>query len=667
MSGIGALALVLAGCAAASVAESDPPALIPAPREVTWLNAGFALDRAVRIALPADADAAIVEVSRQLAGALRELGARAVETSTGGQLRSGPAEIRLAYRDIPEAGDNEESYALGVGAELIELTAPSATGLFRGVQTIRQLAVRSSVRACKIVDWPAFAMRGVMFDVGRNFISLPLIKQYIDVMALYKMNVFHFHLTEHIGWRLEIRSHPELTAPQHQMRRKGSFYTQEQVKELLEYCRKRHVTVIPEIDMPGHSEAFVRATGHRMETPEGMAILADVLREVCDLFDSPYIHLGSDEVRIRNPEFIPTMARLVRERGREVILWRPGGPLDDQTVYQMWHNGKHEPGERVLDSRDIYVNHLDCFAGILRVFHKKICDVDSGSGDKLGAILCHWPDRNVASERSIFAMSPVAPAMLALAERAWRGGGFSDLNQMMAAPGSPAFREFVEFESRMLTHRDRFFADKPFTYVKQTNIVWNAFGPFPNDGDLAKAFPPEIESKSKYEYDGETYDAIEVRGASPVFGGWYDHGLFPGKKNQTAYVVTYAHVDRAMDAHMWIGFRSWSRSHRDATPKSGEWDHRMGRIWLNGEPIAPPNWAKPGRKGSAEDPLIDELYAVRDPTPVRLNAGWNKILIKAPVGGNATKWMCTAVLVSWDGDKVRALAGVKYATQPQSE
>ncbi len=110
-----------------------------------------------------------------------------------------------------------------------------------------------------------------------------------------------------------------------------------------------------------------------------------------------------------------------------------------------------------------------------------------------------------------------------------------------------------------------------------------------------------------------------------------------------------------------------SRSHRDATPKNGEWDHRKGRIWLNGQLIAPPQWAEPGRKGSAEDPLIDELYAVRDPTPVRLNAGWNKILIKAPVGGNATKWMCTAVLVSWDGDKVRALDGVKYATQPQSE
>lgn len=650
-----------------AAAADAPAALIPAPRQVSWKSGEFALDRPLVIVLPPDADDAFEDVGRQLATVLIDLGSGAVTTSLAAPQASRPAELRLAYRDVPISRNDPEAYTLAVSADVVELSAPDAVGLFRGVQTLRQLASRSAIRACEIVDWPAFSMRGVMFDVGRNFISLPLLEKYIDVMALYKMNVFHFHLTEHIGWRLEIKSHPELTAPEHQIRRKGRFYTHSEIKALLEYCRKRHITVIPEIDMPGHSEAFVRATGHRMESAEGMAILADVLREVCDLFDAPYIHLGSDEVRIRNLEFIPTMAAIVRARGREVILWRPGGPYDKQTIYQMWHNGQHEPGDRVLDSRDIYVNHLDCFSGVLRVFHKKICDVELGSKDKLGAILCHWPDRNVANEQSIFTMSPLAPAILALAERAWRGGGYSELNQLMAEPGSPAHRAFVEFESRMLEHRDRFFADKPFTYVKQSNIVWDAFGPFPNDGDLEKVFPPEIEAKHQYEYDGKIYDAIEVRGASPFFGGWYDHGLFPGMKNRTAYVVTYAHVDRAMNAHMWIGFRNWARSHRDSTPKDGEWDHRKGRIWLNGTPIAPPKWAKPGRKGNAEEPLIDELYAVRAPTPVHLNAGWNKILIKAPVGGDATKWMCTAVLVSWDGDKVRALNDVKYATQPHSE
>ena len=114
---------------------------------------------------------------------------------------------------------------------------------------------------------------------------------------------------------------------------------------------------------------------------------------------------------------------------------------------------------------------------------------------------------------------------------------------------------------------------------------------------------------------------------------------------------------------MWIGFRSWSRSHRDATPAEGAWDHRQGKIWLNGKPIAPPRWAKPGRKGDGEDPLVDEGYAYRPPTPVHLEKGWNRILIKAPVGKDKVKWMCTAALIAWDGRMARELDGVSWAAR----
>ena len=124
-------------------------------------------------------------------------------------------------------------------------------------------------------------------------------------------------------------------------------------------------------------------------------------------------------------------------------------------------------------------------------------------------------------------------------------------------------------------------------------------------------------------------------------------------------------VDEAQDAGMLIGFRYWSRSHRDATPPLGEWDHRRSWIRLNGEPVPPPAWKKPGRRGDHEDPLIDEGYAYRTPTPVKLRAGWNRILVKAPVGKDGVKWMFTAALVQWDGERVSELEGATYAIEPR--
>jgi hypothetical protein len=134
--------------------------------------------------------------------------------------------------------------------------------------------------------------------------------------------------------------------------------------------------------------------------------------------------------------------------------------------------------------------------------------------------------------------------------------------------------------------------------------------------------------------------------------------------NRTVYAETWIHVDETREAWMLIGFRSWSRSHRDATPQLGEWDHRRSWIRLNGELIAPPPWARPGRKGNHEDPLIDEGYAYRPPTPVMLRAGWNRILVKAPVGKDSVKWMFTAAVVDWDGERVSELEDAIYAIDP---
>jgi N-acetyl-beta-hexosaminidase len=119
----------------------------------------------------------------------------------------------------------------------------------------------------------------------------------MEELAHYKMNVFHLHLTDYTAWRMEVRSHPELTRPEFQTRQPGKIYTQAQIRELIEFCRQRHIMVVPEIDMPGHSTAFRNATGHDMQSSEGMAILRDVLAEVVEIFDAPYIHLSADELR----------------------------------------------------------------------------------------------------------------------------------------------------------------------------------------------------------------------------------------------------------------------------------------------------------------------------------------------------------------------------------
>ena len=117
-----------------------------------------------------------------------------------------------------------------------------------------------------------------MIDVGRNYMSVAGLKEQIDVMALYKLNVFHFHATEDIAWRLAISRYPQLTAPENMLRDKGLYYSKEEIRELIRYCRDRHIQFIPEIDMPGHSGAFKRAMHTDMQSDSGLLIVTSILK-----------------------------------------------------------------------------------------------------------------------------------------------------------------------------------------------------------------------------------------------------------------------------------------------------------------------------------------------------------------------------------------------------
>jgi len=164
----------------------------------------------------------------------------------------------------------EEGYELTVTEDQVKLIAPNPAGLFRGVQTIRQLlpaAVENSTLQ-KNIDWslptgtirdyPNYKWRGMMLDVSRHFFSVEEVKRLLDEMAYYKLNVFHWHLSDDQGWRIEIKSWPKLTTYGGTTQvggGKGGFYTQEQYKEVVKYAQERYITVVPEIDMPGHTNA----------------------------------------------------------------------------------------------------------------------------------------------------------------------------------------------------------------------------------------------------------------------------------------------------------------------------------------------------------------------------------------------------------------------------
>lgn len=202
---------------------------------------------------------------------------------------------------VEGAESQDEAYCLVVDKHNVNIYATGDAGLFRAKQTLEQLTTerkgKKCVPVCDITDWPAFRIRGFMHDIGRSFIPMDELKKEIELLSRFKINVFHWHLTENQAWRLESKLYPMLNAPENMERDKGRYYTLEEAHQLAEFCREHYVTLIPEIDMPGHSAAFERTFGFGMQTEEGKRIMKDLLAEACDALDVPYIHIGTDEVQ----------------------------------------------------------------------------------------------------------------------------------------------------------------------------------------------------------------------------------------------------------------------------------------------------------------------------------------------------------------------------------
>ena len=204
--------------------------------------------------------------------------------------------MKLGKVTAPSA--DSEAYKINITSGKILLTANTSHGIFNGLQTLRQLIQNGKIKTA-VKSKTGLLIRGgdIWWMLGRNFQSVILLKQQIEVMSRYKLNVFHFHPTEDIAWRIAIKRYPQLNDPENMIRNKSEYYSEKDIQSLIKYCRDRFITFVPEIDMPGHSAAFTRAFGVDMQSEKGLAILKNIITEFDSTYDVPYLHIGADEVK----------------------------------------------------------------------------------------------------------------------------------------------------------------------------------------------------------------------------------------------------------------------------------------------------------------------------------------------------------------------------------
>ncbi len=686
-------------------ASKAKTALIPYPVRVDWDcdDASLACPEIVLSDNIEQAEKSLLQV--ELLEILAEAGINPDNTGA-----APTCQIKLLMGEIAGYFNLQEAYELNVNGQTVTLKAHSAHGMFNALQTLRQLIFcrnnRPFIAGCAIQDWPAFRLRGVMLDCGRNFMSVEFIKRHMKNLSRYKINTLHLHLADDPAWRLEIKKYPQLVDAKHHWptRQPGRYYTQSDMKELVRFCRRRHITIIPETDMPGHSSSFKRAMGFDMQTPEGVSSLKHILDEACELFPGPYYHIGSDEVHIKMKSFMPTMIQYVRSKGKIPIVWNPGH-LPDRDVVNM-HWGQHV-GHKVdktmkhIDTNGFYMDWIDSQSGVYQFFFQQPCDRPQGSELAIGAVTPIWTDGALSHEDRVVEQYPFYPCSLTFAERSWRGAKEKriDLMARLPQPGTNAYMAFAEFEARLTRHRDLYFYDEPFAYVRQSHIPWRLIGPFNHQGQNDTVFEPERVIKEQYE-DG---DKILTWKAPPAWGGaihlrhFYDMfnmhqkryriNHWPaamtdavGSGDGTCYGLTYIKSPKQQDVYLMFGIGGmWGHTggYRTArAPQQGQWDFSGGDIWLNDIRVEPPQWPFESLpwtgwgKGRIENaPLTEEGYFFRPPVKVRFNAGWNKILIRLPFGWwkgdtGQRKWFFNCIPVSWDGKHYREIDSLEYSIKP---
>lgn len=510
--------------------------------------------------------------------------------------------------------------------------------------TLRQLARlgKGQVPCGTIKDWPTLPWRGMLHDTGRNWQPIAQLKEQLRVMADYKFNLFQWHITDNHGWRLQSKKYPQLSRPAN-LDRTDRFYTQAEFKELIAYAKGLGITVLPELDVPGHTETFRRAFGlKRMDEPQVRQIVTDLFEELTGLLDpkdTPFIHIGSDEVKPheRVPgEWISGWVRQLEAKGFKVVAWGPGqNPpgLDKPLIRQYWmgRQVRRAENEPYFDSQSsYYINHVDPLELLAPAAFLKPC-LTGRPENRLGAIFAVWHDDAVAKPEDILTMNPVYPAIALYSDNFWNGRERDEMRHYanLPDPRDPAFALPADLERRVLAHKP-LFAGKPFPYWRQTQMRWRM-------AETAEDLPfADLPWGERLIAQGTIYP---------------QHFFFPQTnltdgKSGCVWLGTVVHSDRARTVPLIADFMAYSRSDgrsRDAALVQGQWNAKGARLLLNGTPIPPPRWHQPGLAGprTREIPLVDEPWAVRPPLRVNLRKGRNELLIKLPRKG--WKWSATCL------------------------
>ena len=682
--------------------EADlPVALIPYPKEIVRLKGDLAFS-SLRI------DELSMASLRDKERIVAEFGdvRRFWQMDAGSRGKQPLVTFRQINSPLSSA-ESKEGYTLIVSEKGVEISAGEFSGFFNALQTVRQLIRKDnkkySMPYCRIKDAPAFPVRGLMLDVGRNYMSVPFLKSVVRRLSHYKINVLHLHLSDDPGWRVEVKKYPELTVETSfwPTRQPGKFYTQEDIKSICDFCDSLNIRVIPEIDMPGHSAAFRKAIGKDMQTPEGMQVLKEALDEIIPLFKDSLFHIGSDEVHFKMKEFMPEMIRYVRSKGKQVVVWYPGYAPDSNAVRMCW--GEYEAGYSLdksapyIDCNGFYMDWMDSQGGVLQTFFQYPCEVPQAGGKALGSEMCVWTDGAISSDERILLQYPFYPTMLTFSERIWRGSREKrrDLVANLPAKGTKAWEAFNEFEDRLIYHRDQYFKSIPFAYVKQSEMKWRLIGPFNHHGINDTSFEPEKVIKEKYivrkdtltwndtvAYGGE----IQIRTLYAMFNmhrNQYRLDFLPtvmsssvGKKDGTCYALTRIKSPKNQEVYLMFGLNGmWGHSggYRSArAPEHGSWDFSGGDVWLNGIRVLPPSrwpfeslpWTGWG-KGRIEVPLTEEGYFFRPPVKIKLRKGVNEILVRTVFGhwkgdNGQRKWQFCCMPVLWDGCHYTEVKGLEY-------
>lgn len=418
--------LLLAVMAVLQSCNNEPPtdltkeSIIPKPVSVIATGKAFLLTSKSVIYVP-NGNGELMEVAQRLASQLNEVTGYTNSIQATDQRPTEGIYLMMDGND-PDLGN--EGYDLVIEEDLITITANSPTGIFMGVQTLIQIVPltpdkadsdKFRLAAGTVRDYPTYAWRGSMLDVARHFFTVEEVKKYIDYISFYKMNILHLHLSDDQGWRIEIKSWPNLATHGGSTEvggGAGGFYTQDQYKDIVAYAASRYVTIVPEIDMPSHINSALASYGElnggtkvpvegiykgalttqgildgknkptelytgievgwstlRLDKPATFKFVNDVIRELAAITPGPYIHIGGDEAHVTKKEdyieFINRFTEIVKSNGKQMIGWEEiaQANIDNNAIAQHWTSEEYaqeaaSKGARIImsPSKKVYLD-----------------------------------------------------------------------------------------------------------------------------------------------------------------------------------------------------------------------------------------------------------------------------------------------------------------------